>query len=77
MSPDDPKIVALQQILGRTHKGRVIREEAMKVLETAKEDPERGVAACPNCGFAAGEELFINGCPNCNSREAINAGEQR
>jgi Zn finger protein HypA/HybF involved in hydrogenase expression len=77
MKPDDPRIMSLQGILGRTHKGRVIHDDALKVLETADPNTDRGMVECPNCGFVAGEELFINGCPNCHSREAINAGEQR
>ncbi len=65
--------VALQTIWKRTHKGRILRENATDVL--AQEcDKQRGLCECPNCGFTFSEEWFINGCPNCNSAEAINDG---
>jgi Zn finger protein HypA/HybF involved in hydrogenase expression len=66
--------IALQTIWKRTHMGRIIREDALKVM--AQEiDESRGICECPNCGFVFGEEWFINGCPNCNSTEGINKGE--
>jgi Zn finger protein HypA/HybF involved in hydrogenase expression len=54
--------------MGRTHTGRVLRKEALSTLETPH-DPSRGYAECRNCSFVASEKTFINGCPNCNSRE--------
>lgn len=70
---DSAEAVALQSIWKRTHKGRVLREPAIDVLGQPY-DENRGRVECPNCGFIYGEEWFKNGCPNCNSREAINDG---
>ena len=70
---DGQEIVALQSVWRRTHKGRVLREPALQVIQQPY-DETRGHNECPNCGFVYGEEWFINGCPNCNSREAINNG---
>lgn len=69
MDYEDTAIITTQAIMGRTHTGRHIRPEAMKVLAQPY-DQNRGLVECPNCGFVFGESWFINGCPNCNSREA-------
>ena len=65
--------VALQSVWRRTHKGRVLRKNAVDVM-AQDYDEGRGLCECPNCGFVYGEQWFLNGCPNCNSAEAINDG---
>jgi len=76
MRSKDPRVVWTQAALGRTHTGRTIHEDAMKLLGTplAPADLERGLVECSNCGFVFTEAAFANGCPNCNSREDINTG---
>jgi rubrerythrin len=69
MEMEDTVIIAIQSLLGRTHAGRHINPEAMKVL-AQPHDTHREIVECPNCGFIFGSSWFINGCPNCNSREA-------
>ena len=76
MRADDARIIPMQRIFRRTHTGRSIRSDAAALLARAS-DSSRGLVECPNCGFVLGEEYFVNGCPNCHSREAINNGEQR
>ena len=66
MEANDPKIIEVQKSLGKTHKGRRIRPEAMNLLD---HDPEGDVAACHTCGFACDEGNFVSGCPNCGSND--------
>ena len=71
---DSREAVALQSVWGRTHSGRVLRENAISVMEK-EYDESRGLCECPNCAFIYGEQWFVGGCPNCNSIEAINDGK--
>lgn len=65
---DWKKIIDLQLVLGRTHVGRVLNSASKDMLNYSY-DEERGYCECNNCCFVAYKKAFINGCPNCNSRE--------
>jgi predicted Zn-ribbon and HTH transcriptional regulator len=76
MKAKDPKVIGIQLALGRTHTGRTIHPDAMKLLDKPHtiEDLRRGFVECSNCGFVLSESVFANGCPNCRSRQDINTG---
>lgn len=76
MKAKDPRVIGIQLALGRTHTGRTIHPDAMKLLAAplTQEGMRRGLVECSNCGFVLSEAAFVNGCPNCKSRESINTG---
>lgn len=64
-------IQALQQILGRTHMGREIREKAIPMVNAWKDNvnTEYGKTDCQICGLILKSNYFIYGCPNCGSKD--------
>jgi len=68
MSEFDKIIINTQATWKRTHTGRAIRPEALKML-ASEYDQDRGFSECNNCNYVGAEEWFLSGCPNCGSQE--------
>lgn len=71
ISKNEDSIQAIQSILGRTHKGRIIREEALSAVRAWKDsiDTEYTKTECKNCGLILKSNYFVNGCVNCKSTD--------
>ena len=68
---NDDSVQAVQAILGRTHKGRVIRHEAMDAAKAWSENrsSDYGNTECSVCGIVLKSNYFIHSCPNCGSTD--------
>lgn len=63
-------ILAKEEALGRTPKGRPISEYGMNSLVATREDDknhEMDVIECLGCGFVISSLLVMEGCPNCGA----------
>ncbi len=68
---NEDSIQAIQNILGRTHKGRIIREEALSAVQSWKfsVNTEYSKTECKNCGLILKSNYFVDGCLNCKSTD--------
>jgi len=68
---NEDSIQAIQAILGRTHKGRIIREKALPAVRAWKNviDTEYSKTECKNCGLILKSNYFVDGCLNCQSTD--------
>jgi rubrerythrin len=68
---DAYNILKTQLLMGKTPKGRVLKEEASKSLDANLADvmndknAEVEVVQCSGCGFVVSMLLVVDGCPNC------------
>lgn len=71
ISKKDDSIQAIQAILNRTHKGRIIKEEAFSAVQAWKNsvNTEYSKTECKNCGLILKSNYFVNGCVNCKSTD--------
>jgi len=60
------KIIKVQEILGRTHKGRTINNQLR--AEIAAAQPEEEAIECAVCGFVYWSS-FSDRCMNCNGTD--------
>ena len=69
----EDSIQAIQSLLGRTHKGRVIRETAMPAVKAWKDSvkTEYEKSECQNCGLILKSNYFVDGCVNCGSTDVL------
>lgn len=63
----EDSIQAIQTLLRRTHKGRLIRDEVMNSVKEwqSKIGTEYGKSECQNCGLILKSNYFVDGCINC------------
>jgi len=67
---DTIPILKMEQILGRTPRGRAISEYAVETLNAAISDEKNhgsNVVECMGCGFVISSLLIEDGCPNCGA----------
>jgi len=67
----EDSVQAVQALLRRTHKGRLIRDEAMGSVKEwkSKVDTEYGKSECLNCGLILKSNYFVDGCLNCGCND--------
>ncbi len=65
------KVQIIQEILRRTHKGRIITPRAEKAVSAWKSNvsTEYKKNECNLCGLILKSNYFIHGCLNCGSTD--------
>lgn len=75
MNKSSDSIQAIQELLGRTHKGRTIRNEAIPAVKSwrANISTQYGKSECQLCGLILKSNYFIKGCVNCGATDVMPA----
>lgn len=76
ISEKSDSVLAIQAVLGRTHKGRRISEQAKESVSAWPKNTNSGYRKmeCQLCGLILTSNYFIKGCPNCGSTDNRSIG---
>jgi rubrerythrin len=71
LDKNSDQVQAIQQILGRTYKGREVQKRAKGSTQAWQQNIETdfGKTECNMCGLILKSNYYINGCPNCGSTD--------
>ena len=72
-SKNSDSVQATQELLGRTHKGRTIRDEALPAVKAWRSNvkTQYGKSECQLCGLILKSNYFVKGCVNCGATDVM------